>query len=86
MIRRLLPKDRLLDVKLEDGFGWEQICPFLGIPIPKEKYPRGNAPAEFDKLLGGFIGGRLTVTAYKVLGSLVIPAVAIGAWYYSKRR
>ncbi|OAQ97018.1 hypothetical protein LLEC1_03895 [Akanthomyces lecanii] len=86
LIRRLVPKDRLLDVKLEDGFGWEQICPFLGIPIPKEKYPRGNAPAEFDKLLSSFIGGRLTVTAYKVLGSLVIPAVAIGAWYYTKRR
>ncbi len=86
LIRRLVPKDQLLDVKLEDGFGWEQICPFLGIPIPEEKYPRGNAPAEFDKMLGSFIGSRLTVTAFKVLGSLVIPAVAIGAWYYTKRR
>lgn len=81
-----MPKDRLLDVKLEDGFGWEQICPFLGIPIPAQKYPRGNAPAEFDKLLGSFIGDRLTATAFKVLGSIIVPAVAIGAWYYTKKR
>ncbi|EGX92937.1 hypothetical protein CCM_04309 [Cordyceps militaris CM01] len=76
----------LLDVKLEDGFGWEEICPFLGVPIPKERYPRGNAPAEFDKLLGGFIGGRLAATAYKVVGSVVVSAIAIGAWYYTKQR
>ncbi|ATY64460.1 hypothetical protein A9K55_004348 [Cordyceps militaris] len=86
LIRQRVPKDRLLDVKLEDGFGWEEICPFLGVPIPKERYPRGNAPAEFDKLLGGFIGGRLAATAYKVVGSVVVSAIAIGAWYYTKQR
>ncbi|KAJ3489899.1 hypothetical protein NLG97_g5899 [Lecanicillium saksenae] len=86
LIRRLVPKDQLLAVKLEDGWGWEQMCPFLGIPIPKEKYPRGNAPAEFDKLLGGFVGDRLTAAGLKVLGTVVVPAVAIGAWFYTKQR
>lgn len=71
---------------LEDGFGWEEICPFLGVPIPNEKYPRGNAPAEFDKLLGSFIGGRLLSVGFKAVGSVVVPAVAIGAWYYTKQR
>ncbi|KAJ2978771.1 hypothetical protein NQ176_g3631 [Zarea fungicola] len=84
--RRLLPKNQLLSVMLEDGFGWEEICPFLGVPIPNEKYPRGNAPAEFDKLLGSFIGGRLLSVGFKAVGSVVVPAVAIGAWYYTKQR
>lgn len=86
MARRLLPEQKLLSVKLEDGFGWEQICPFIGVPIPKDKYPRGNAPAEFDILLGTFIGDRLKAIARKVIGFGVVPAVAVGAWFYTRQK
>lgn len=86
MARKTLSKDQLLSVKLEDGFGWEQICPFLGIPIPEQRYPRGNAPAEFDKMLGGFIGGRIMAVGTKIVGAVVVPALAFGAWYYMKQK
>jgi hypothetical protein len=45
--------DRLLTYEL--GSGWEPLCDFLGVPVPEEAYPRGNATEEFhrrDKELG----------------------------------
>ncbi len=37
--------DRLLVYQL--GSGWEPLCDFLGVDVPKEAYPRGNSSAEF---------------------------------------
>ncbi|KAL5361611.1 P-loop containing nucleoside triphosphate hydrolase protein [Aspergillus floccosus] len=50
-VKQILPKERTLVVRLEDGLGWEQICPFLGVPIPKEDYPMRNDPKMFEELL-----------------------------------
>ncbi|KAI0125479.1 hypothetical protein BJ170DRAFT_433661 [Xylariales sp. AK1849] len=49
-VRELIPQNRLAVFKLEDGFGWEEVCSVLKKPIPDEPYPRGNAPDEFHKL------------------------------------
>ena len=40
MIRGLVPKDRLLEWTLGDG--WEPICNFLSKEVPKEPFPRTN--------------------------------------------
>lgn len=40
MVRKLVPSDRLLVMKLGDG--WETLCEFLGKPVPQEPYPRAN--------------------------------------------
>ncbi|KAE8165696.1 Tubulin/FtsZ, GTPase domain-containing protein [Aspergillus tamarii] len=58
-IKETLPKDRLLVVKLEDGLGWEQICPFLDQPIPEEQYPRGNEPDKFHRIVGDYMEPRV---------------------------
>lgn len=39
-IRRLVPKDRLLEFRVEEG--WEPLCTFLGKEVPDEPYPRVN--------------------------------------------
>ncbi|GES57833.1 hypothetical protein ATEIFO6365_0002076800 [Aspergillus terreus] len=49
-VKQILPKDRTLVIRLEDGLGWEQICPFLGVPIPKEDYPKPNDPKMFEEI------------------------------------
>lgn len=49
-VKQILPKERTLVVRLEDGLGWEQICPFLGVPIPKEDYPKPNDPKMFEEI------------------------------------
>ena len=39
-IRRLVPKDRLLEINLKEG--WEPLCDFLGKKVPTTKFPRTN--------------------------------------------
>ncbi|KAI0108866.1 hypothetical protein GGR51DRAFT_513390 [Nemania sp. FL0031] len=78
------PKDRLLVVRLEDGFGWEQICPFLGHPIPETRYPRGNAPQEFKKMGDEILVPRIVRAGLMAVSAVVIPMLSIGAWYYVK--
>ena len=49
-IRRVVPKDKILDFKLkEDGF--EKLCKFLNKPIPtKEQFPHINQPDNIIKM------------------------------------
>ncbi len=39
-------QDRLLVYKLGDG--WEPLCAFLDVPVPKEDYPNKNATVDFQ--------------------------------------
>ncbi len=32
--------DDLLEMSLVDGDGWDVLCPFLGLPVPSEPFPR----------------------------------------------
>lgn len=74
MIRGLVPKERLLEWSVEDG--WEPLCEFLGKPVPDEAFPRVNAAA-------GFAGQEMRIGKKYVLGALknlaVLGAVAAGA-------
>ncbi|KAF6820083.1 hypothetical protein CPLU01_12857 [Colletotrichum plurivorum] len=41
MIRGLVPKDRLLEWSVDEG--WEPLCAFLGKDVPDEPFPHANA-------------------------------------------
>ncbi|KAI6086739.1 hypothetical protein F4821DRAFT_124710 [Hypoxylon rubiginosum] len=84
--KAVIPKERLLVVKLEDGFGWEQICPFLGHDIPSTPYPRGNAPAEFAQLGKQILGPGIRKVAALAVSVVLVPVVGVGAWYFFKDR
>lgn len=43
MIRGLVPKERLLEWSVEDG--WAPLCNFLGKPAPEEPFPHANVAA-----------------------------------------
>ena len=45
MVRRMIPKERLLEYEL--GSGWEPLCKFLGKRIPDESFPWKNESKEF---------------------------------------
>lgn len=75
-VKNTVPKDRLLVIKLEDGLGWDQICPFLGVPIPEEKYPRGNDAGNFKGLVENYFRER-TRAAMVRLGVLLVPAFGV---------
>ncbi|KAK5943083.1 hypothetical protein PMZ80_004088 [Knufia obscura] len=61
MIRGLVPKERLLEWSVEDG--WEPLCEFLGKEVPGEKFPRTNDAAGFEgrknKMMQMWFGGAL---------------------------
>lgn len=44
-VKAAIPPERLL--VYEVGEGWERLCKFLGVPVPKEPYPSENSRAEF---------------------------------------
>ena len=45
-VRSLVPKDRLLEYKVTDG--WEPLCKFLGEPVPKgSSFPNVNDNSDF---------------------------------------
>ncbi|CAG7943062.1 unnamed protein product [Penicillium salamii] len=51
MIRGLgLPKDRLLEWSVEDG--WEPLCNFLDKPVPVIDFPNGNPPKAWAERIG----------------------------------
>ncbi|KAE8374384.1 hypothetical protein BDV26DRAFT_270104 [Aspergillus bertholletiae] len=87
-IKKTIPQERLLVVKLEDGLGWEQICPFLDQPIPKEKYPRGNEPDTFHKIVGGYLEPRVRAAMLN-LGAVVTATAGVAGylgWRYYVRQ
>ena len=46
-VRRIVPKERLLEFQLKEG--WEPICNFLGKSIPSNPFPHINESLEFDE-------------------------------------
>lgn len=45
MVRRLVPKENLLEYSVKEG--WEPLCKFLGEPVPDEPFPCLNDRASF---------------------------------------
>lgn len=77
--KQIIPADRLCLIQLEDGLDWENICPFLGLPIPNQAYPGRNEPEKFKKLVEGFLQPKVTA-AFMRLGAVAIPAVGVLCW------
>ena len=44
-MRRLVPKDGLLEYRVSDG--WAPLCRFLEVAVPDEKFPSGNKASAF---------------------------------------
>ncbi|KAF7181865.1 hypothetical protein CNMCM7691_001162 [Aspergillus felis] len=78
-VKNTVPKERLLVIKLEDGLGWEQICRFLGVSIPEEKYPLRNDVGNFQAMAGAYFKER-TRAAMLRLGALLVPALGVSGY------
>lgn len=73
-IRKVVPKERLLEMDLQDG--WEPLCKFLGKPIPDEPFPRSNEAAavqqRFKECLITAIIIWLAIMSFCVMGIWVL--------------
>lgn len=83
MAKATIPADRLRVIQLENGLGWEDICPFLEVPIPSADYPGRNEPEKFQAMVEAFITPLITGAAVK-LGVVAVPTVAILGWMLVK--
>lgn len=82
-IRSIVPEDRLLEFRSEDG--WEPLCRFLNKPVPNESYPHINKGDNVVYLHGVL----LVVTVFKLLAKGTLWVSAAGAaiwaiWYYQQ--
>lgn len=79
MIRGLVPKEKLLEWTVEDG--WEPLCAFLDKPVPDEPFPHRNDAA-------GWAGQEMKLGKRYVVGAVqnvaTFTAVAVAAWFLYK--
>jgi creatinine amidohydrolase/Fe(II)-dependent formamide hydrolase-like protein len=54
-VKRDVPADRLLVWEAREG--WEPLCDFLEVPVPREPFPHAN---DRETFLGRVIDGALT--------------------------
>lgn len=92
-IRRIVPKDRLLEYKVQDGY--RPLCDFLGVPIPttmvgekevEEPFPKVNDSATFNERVA-LAKSLSRQRAYKKMATFisVSAVVGVGAWYLGGR-
>ena len=82
MVKKVVPKERLLLFKLEDG--WEPLCRLLGKQIPDVPFPRGIEPLAVQEKINVYISQSYKRSAIKFAKQavpVVVVAVAGLAWW-----
>jgi hypothetical protein len=74
-VRSLVPKDRLLEYRVQDG--WEPLCKFLKVDHPGIEFPRGNTTETLNRRFEAAL--KLTLKAiFQRLAILSIGLVLLG--------
>lgn len=81
-VKKLIPKEKLHTFNLEDGFGWEQLCSAIGVPVPNVPYPQANTPVQFDKMQAGFVRKAIRKAVALAATLVLVPGIGVAAWYY----
>ncbi|KAI0199215.1 P-loop containing nucleoside triphosphate hydrolase protein [Astrocystis sublimbata] len=81
-VKRLVPPEKLKVVKLEDGFGWKELCPVLNVPIPDGPWPSLNTPEEFH----GIVAPKMKTAATKGMAgvSTIVAVTAVTGWIFRR--
>lgn len=75
LVRRITPKDRLLNLSLGDG--WGPLCEFLDKPVPDVPFPRVNDSEALQELLSIIIKRGL-YNSFKRAVKFTLPPVLLG--------
>jgi hypothetical protein len=74
MVRSMVPKERLLEYQVKEG--WGPLCDFLGCPVPAEEFPNGNQHEETEKRIHGLVNSEVArlgrLAAGTAMGLLVV--------------
>ena len=80
-VKKVVPKDRLLAHKPQDG--WEPLCTFLGHEIPNEPYPNINDSGTFVNLHSQLWWASARAMVWKAV-VLPVGVAAAAAVFYSR--
>lgn len=80
MVRRITPKERLLEYNMGDG--WEPLCEFLGKKVPKGDFPRVNDQEHMKEFLA-IVTRRSIRNALITVGKFVLPIAAVGVGWWT---
>lgn len=75
LVRRVTPKNKLLEYRMGDG--WEPLCEFLGKEVPASSFPRVNDQQSHQEQLR-IILHKGAANMLKKLMRWLTPAVVIG--------
>ncbi|PNP38860.1 hypothetical protein TGAMA5MH_09084 [Trichoderma gamsii] len=79
-VRSLVPKDRLLEYKVTDG--WGPLCDFLGEPVPKEcRFPNVNDNSDFVTRSRRRNRNQMKNVAFRYFVNLVVAILTVIAMY-----
>lgn len=84
MIRRLVPKERLLEYNVKEG--WEPLCNFLGKEIPGGDFPRLNDGPAFNALMEKSRQKQYQKMRVRLSKAVRCIGVIVVAWYLRKRK
>jgi hypothetical protein len=80
MIRGAVPKERLLEWSVEDG--WEPLCSFLGKDVPKDTpFPASNAGAAFNQRVDEIVKARATAAVRNLAIASLLAATAAAIYF-----
>ena len=71
-VRRSVPEGQLLMFSVRDG--WEPLCAFLGVPVPKTPFPKGNDVDDFKARI------RNMIIVDRVIAISLVAAASWAAW------
>ncbi|KAF6826966.1 nad dependent epimerase [Colletotrichum plurivorum] len=80
LVRRITPKERLLEFDLKDG--WAPLCEFLGKPVPKEPFPHLNERLWLDEKVRLVVVNGAKSVARKAALPVAALVVAGFAWWW----
>jgi Sulfotransferase domain len=84
-IRRVVPRENLLEFNVKQG--WGPLCEFLGCGVPEWEFPRVNERNIFVAHRVSFFNGLNWVVAKNVSKYLAgFAVIGVGIWYTLKRR
>jgi len=82
-VKQYVPPERLLVFEVKQG--WEPLCQFLGVPVPKDKpFPHLNDTAEFRRRVQ-FLGLIRWLAPLSALIGIAASMALVGYWLRSKR-
>lgn len=71
-------------LELQVGHGWEPLCEFLGIDVPKEEYPKVNDLGSVQKMFATTLIPRAWRVTFRGVASYSLPFVVLGAMWWLK--